>query len=89
MSNSRQSSFLELCLRGEARPDDVDEFVSAWHVGDGDEPLGAFLGMTEHEYETWVVNPGALSAIIVSRREGRPLTDAPKVGVPSKAGRGR
>ena len=67
MSKSK-TPFVELCLRGEASPDEIDEFVEHWH----DHPEGSlhnFLGMKKSEYALWVKDPDALAGIIKSRRE--------------------
>ena len=32
------SSFIEMCLSGDALPDDIDDFVDKWHESDSDLP---------------------------------------------------
>jgi hypothetical protein len=67
MSKSK-ISFVELCLSGEALPDEIDEFVEHWH----NHPEGSlhdFLGMKKSEYALWVKDPDALARIIKARRE--------------------
>lgn len=67
MSKSKKS-LVELCLRGDASPDEIDDFVEQWH----NHPQGSlhdFLGMKKSEYALWVKDPDALAGIIKARRE--------------------
>jgi hypothetical protein len=47
-------TFLDLVLAGEARQDDIDDFVEQWHDGDASCSLAEFLGMSDDEYALWV-----------------------------------
>jgi len=69
-------TFIEECLAGRARPEDIDDFVEAWHQDESDEPIDSFLGMTEDEYALWVEQPRALPFILYSHRCGVPLQRA-------------
>jgi hypothetical protein len=71
------ASFFDLYSRGDASPDDVDDFVDRWH--DRLEPwardmaLEDYLGLRHDEYQVWVYDPEALPSILEARRAKRPL----------------
>jgi hypothetical protein len=71
----REGTFVDLCLKGEALPDEIDAFVDSWHEGDTDEPIDTFLGMTREEYGLWVEKPAALAIILEARRRGGHIGD--------------
>ncbi len=61
--------FVDLCVRGEASPAEIDDFIEAWHQTESDTPpLHQFLGMSWEEYSAWVRNPGLLAGIIAAHR---------------------
>lgn len=61
-------SFVDAYLAGKASLDDVDDWVSRWHIDDSiDADLHVYLGMTWDEYRAWVQDPHALDAIIERR----------------------
>lgn len=68
--SKRSESFVEKCLRGQARIDEIDDFVEKWHVSAKDIDIEVFLGLTKDEYKLWLKDPNALGSIIASRREG-------------------
>jgi len=68
-------SFIELCIRGEALPEEIDDFVQGWHQSDSNKELYEFLGMTWDEYATWVANASIFPLIIASHKTNRPLLD--------------
>ena len=62
-------SFIELCLSGERRLDDVDDFIESWHSGSGgDVTLREALGLSNQEYSVWLATPEILGDIIEKRR---------------------
>ena len=67
------SSFVELCLLGDRLPEEIDDYVTAWHAGEGCVPLHQFLGMKRSEYNLWVLDPDVLPFILDAHRTG---TDA-------------
>lgn len=73
MSEIREARFIDLCIRGEALPADIDEFVDRWHQGRSNLDLHDFLGMTWDEYSAWVRTPSLLPRIISAHRDGRSL----------------
>ncbi len=68
------ATFLDLCLRGECLPDEIDDYVDLWHTGDSTLPLSEFLGILPEEYALWVEMPSALEWILQSRRTGKPIS---------------
>lgn len=74
---SEQTTFIERCLSGSARPEDVDDWVDAWHDGAGAaSSLAAFLGMSDEEYAIWVETPDSLPFILHAHRFRVPLKEA-------------
>jgi hypothetical protein len=69
-------TYLELALNGEALPEEIDDFVDAWHDGHEEEELHDFLGMTWEEYSLWLTNPDFLEIIIAARYNDQPLLNA-------------
>ena len=61
------SNFIDMCLSGDALPDEIDDFVDRWHEGDSDLSIHEFLGMTREEYLSWVKDPNALPRILDAR----------------------
>ena len=64
------SSFIDMCLSGEALLDDIDDFVDRWHDGDSALPIHEYLGMTRDEYLSWVRNPDVLPQIVGAHQMG-------------------
>lgn len=62
-------TFIGRCLKREAAPDEIDDFVDRWHDRPSARPLYAALGMTQAEYALWVRDPATLPAIIQAHRE--------------------
>nr|VFJ54040.1 MAG: hypothetical protein BECKFM1743C_GA0114222_101334 [Candidatus Kentron sp. FM]VFJ54406.1 MAG: hypothetical protein BECKFM1743A_GA0114220_101313 [Candidatus Kentron sp. FM]VFK10862.1 MAG: hypothetical protein BECKFM1743B_GA0114221_101584 [Candidatus Kentron sp. FM] len=58
------TSFIEKCVLGGTRPENIDDFVEQWHEGDSELPLHEYLGMTKAEYSLWMTNPDRLSSMI-------------------------
>lgn len=71
---SRTDSFVDLCVRGEALVEEIDDFVERWHEGDEAGPLRQFLGMTAEEYNEWVVHPDVLPLIVAAHKLGLSLS---------------
>lgn len=72
-------TFFDLYSRGQALPDDIDDFVDRWHEGADPQarslPLHEYLGLTVDEYELWVHDPDVLPQVLIARRESRPLPE--------------
>lgn len=62
-------TFVDAVLRGEAKPEDIDDWVEAWHK---DNSYGGsicdYLGFSEQEYARWVENVSFLDTIIRNRQ---------------------
>jgi hypothetical protein len=63
-------TFLDLVLAGDARQDDIDDFVDQCHDGDASCSLAEFLGMSADEYALWVEKPAALNLILQAHAAG-------------------
>jgi hypothetical protein len=72
-------TFFDLYCRGEALPDEIDDFIDRWHEGVDPQakslPLHEYLGLTLDEYELWVHDSDVLPQILIARRESRPLSE--------------
>lgn len=65
------TTFIDACLAGTASPADIDDHVAAWHDGPDPRSLPEALGFFHEEYVRWVMQPGAVPAIIESHRRRR------------------
>jgi hypothetical protein len=61
-------TFLERCIFGNARLEDIDDEVDLWHTGVSPLELHEFLGMTWEEYCRWVQHPDVLSNILLLKQ---------------------
>jgi hypothetical protein len=70
-------TFFTLYSEGRATAEQADDFVEAWHESGDEETrsLAEHLGMSEQEYDVWLMTPRALPAILAARRTGRPLRE--------------
>jgi hypothetical protein len=70
-------TFFDLCTSGAVSADRIDDFISAWHASDDDKQrsLAAYRGLTDAEYDVWLMNTDALPLILSARRTGRGLKD--------------
>ena len=70
-------SFMTLYEQGRVTPEQIDDFVEAWHEsGDKEQrSLVEYLGMTQSEYDVEFITPRALPAILAARRANRPLRE--------------
>jgi len=69
-------SFIEMALRGDAMPDEIEDFIEFWHRSDSTAELHDFLGLTWDEYSLWVSDPEYVNLIIGARRNRRSLVEA-------------
>ena len=65
----KAQTFIERYLAGEARPEEIDHYVDAWHRTPQELELHEFLGMSKAEYGRWLRNPDALSEIAHARKQ--------------------
>jgi hypothetical protein len=59
-----ERTFMHQCFTGDAKPEDIDDFVERWHASGGPANLATRLGMTSGEYARWVAHPDQLPQII-------------------------
>lgn len=59
-----EKSFLELCYEGLEIPYNVDHYVSAWHRCNGELTLPEFLGLTQEQYDKWIVDDAYLIKLV-------------------------
>lgn len=72
MSKAKRKHFIELCLDGDACPEDISRFVQEWREKDSTESLEEYLGMTGAEYNLWMEDSGNLKRIIAERASMQP-----------------
>ncbi len=48
-------SFLISCARGKAKPEDIDDWIDAWHEADTGMDLPEYLGLSELQYRLFVL----------------------------------
>jgi hypothetical protein len=75
--HSEALTFFELYSRGDIPAERIDDFVSDWRASDDSEQrsLAAFLGLTDEEYDIWLMDPDTLPQILLARRTERRLKD--------------
>jgi hypothetical protein len=61
-------TFMDRYVAGEVEPEEIDDYVDAWHQGMSAVPLSEYLGMTLEEYATWLMHADALPHIREQRR---------------------
>ena len=49
-----KDNLIDMCVRGKATLDDLDNYVERWHTSDIDCDLNEYLGLTESEYGKWL-----------------------------------
>lgn len=59
---------MDLCLNGEARLSEIDEYIRMWHEGSDDRTLDEYLGFTKEEYNLWVQNSDVPKYVLYARR---------------------
>lgn len=69
-------TFIERYMNGEVLPEDIDDFVDAWHKNPDGKEIFEYLGMTRQEYSIWLRDPGILPHIARARRDNLDLPTA-------------
>ena len=69
--------FMALYADGRASREDIHDFIGAWHDSGDDEQrsLVEYLGMTEEEYDVWLMDHRMLPLIVAARRGDGILRD--------------
>lgn len=72
-----EPTFFDLYSSGVISAQRIADFVSAWHRSNQCEQrsLAAYLGLTDEEYEVWLMDTETLPQILAARRTGRKLRD--------------
>jgi hypothetical protein len=67
-------TFFALYGEGQATPEQIDDYVEAWHESGNDETreLHEYLGLTWEEYGILMMTRRALPIILAARRANRP-----------------
>jgi hypothetical protein len=75
--HNQSPTFMTLYDQGRVTPEQIDDFVAAWHESSDEEQrsLVEYLGMTETEYDVEFITPRALPAILAARRANRLLRE--------------
>lgn len=69
-------SFIENCLMGLSLPDEVDDYVGRWHADESIHlNLGEYLGLSDDEYEVWMLDASLLPTILAARKNHIALQD--------------
>lgn len=61
-------NFIQDCLTGKSRPDNIDDYVGQWHESDSGISLYAYLGMDYEEYVAWIQTPTILPSIVLAHK---------------------
>lgn len=63
------ASFINLCLAGVEKPEDIDTFIASCKADPGNEtPLHERLGMSLDEYTSWSLDPSILQDMLLLRK---------------------
>lgn len=68
--------FIDLAVRGDVLPDEIDDFVEVWHHSDSNLELHESLGLSWEEYSLWVADPEHINLIITARRKHQSIMEA-------------
>lgn len=75
-----EHTFMERLLNGDVLPEQIDDFVEAWHDAPDGSPIAsqsleAFLGMSWEEYRLWAERPESLRFIAAAHRQHVPVSE--------------
>ena len=69
------SSYMTMCLNGEALIDEIDDFIDEWHEGNSTQELNEFLGITEQEYGYYLADENILPYIMNAHKFNKNIDD--------------
>lgn len=71
-------SFIDLCLEGKVLAQDIDEYVSKWNKSSSDLSIELidYLGMTQTEYNAWMLDDDVLPYIIKAHKDHIDFSEA-------------
>lgn len=73
-------NFVEMVKKGLCSIDEIDNYIDKWHDEyTGNLELYEFLGMTENEYEQWLINPSSLKTMFVKNHSKEPAYASKKI----------
>jgi hypothetical protein len=75
VSKLKQKTFVEMCIRGEALTEEIDDYIHEWHESKPSIPLHDYLGMTWEEYSIWVGDEEVLPYIVTAHKNNENLVD--------------
>ena len=64
-----EQNFIKRCLCGQAKPNDIDDYVEHWRTHETNTSLRDFLGMTQYEYAEWLKYGNTILGDILKCRE--------------------
>ena len=69
-------TFISLAMSGYVLPDEIEDFIEAWHASESEVEVHEYLGLDFAEYSLWVSDPEAINIIIAARHSGISLRQA-------------
>ncbi|MER7251805.1 hypothetical protein [Kribbella sp. NPDC000426] len=83
---SETATFVDAVLQGRALPDDIDDYIEAWHDTPGaPDSVSQFLGLTAAEYALWVEHPQSLRFVFAARKHHRSVAEIRDVATAAAA----
>ena len=67
---SKPTTFVQLCLDGEADLDDIHDYLEAWHDSSSTGEVWDYLGLTKEEYFAWTEEPWSLRFVLNAKSKG-------------------
>lgn len=68
-----KATFVDACLAGDALPEDIADYIDAWHDGESALPVYEFLGLKREDYALYVEKPRSLRIILAAYRSNVPV----------------
>lgn len=66
MSNN---TFIDKCIEGSALVFEIDNYLEKWHLEDVNLEIHEYLGMTDTEYNAWMLDDSVLPFIIKAHKD--------------------
>lgn len=63
-------TFMTKCILGEAKPDQIDDYIEEWHNTPTELSLPDYLGITFDEYDLWIQNSKYIYDIVDDYKRG-------------------
>lgn len=79
--------FIEMVKSGKCSIDEIDDYIDKWHDEyQGNLKLHEYLGMTDEEYNQWLINPNSLKTMYDSNHVAKQLIKLAKQILSFKGG---